>query len=210
MTAPRPVLCKGRSIGVVITMVMDIGARARNLLLSPSAEWRNIAAEATSVERIYRNYVLYLAAIGPIAGFIGTSLIGVGGLRIGLASGLCLAVLRYLVSLAMLHAMAIVINRLAHHFGGRPDFLGAFKLAAYSMTAAWLANVFTVIPALGLFAIVGLYSVYLLFTGIPVLTRAPVLKVPIYTIAVVLIGLLLNFLMGSVLAWLFVPPFFPG
>lgn len=191
-------------------MVMDIVARARSLLLSPSAEWRNIAAEATSVERIYRNYVLYLAAIGPIAGFIGTSLIGIDSVRIGLFSGIVLAVLRYLVSLAMLHVMAIVINRLAPHFGGRSDFLGAFKLAAYSMTAAWLANVFTVLPALGLLAIVGLYSVYLLFTGIPVLMRVLALKVPIYTIAVVLVGVLLDFLMGSVLAWLFVPPFFPG
>lgn len=49
-------------------MAMDIGTRARNLLASPSAEWRTIAAQATSIERIYKDYVLYLAAIGPIAG----------------------------------------------------------------------------------------------------------------------------------------------
>ncbi|MDT3376501.1 Yip1 family protein [Labrys neptuniae] len=191
-------------------MVMDILARARNLLLSPSAEWRIIAAEATSVERIYRDYVLYLAAIGPIAGFIGTSLIGIDGARIGLVSGLVLAVLRYVITLAMLHVMAIVIDRLAPHFGGRSDFLSAFKLAAYGMTAAWLANVFTIVPALGLLAIVGLYSVYLLFAGAPVLMRIPTMKTSIYTIAVVLIGLLLNFLVGSVLAALLAPPFFPG
>ncbi|WP_181161082.1 Yip1 family protein [Labrys okinawensis] len=191
-------------------MVMDIVARARNLLLSPGAEWRNIAGEATSVERIYRDYVLYLAAIGPIAGFIGTSLIGIAGARIGLASGLLLAVLRYGITLAMLHVMAIVIDRLAPHFGGRSDFLSAFKLAAYSMTAAWLANIFTIIPALALLAIVGLYSVYLLFIGAPVLMRLPAMKAPIYTIAVVLIGLLLNYLVGSMLAALLVQPGFPG
>ncbi|WP_448953639.1 Yip1 family protein [Labrys neptuniae] len=191
-------------------MVRDIVARARNLLLSPREEWRVIAAEATSITHIYRGYVLALAAIGPVAGFIATSLIGVDGIRIGLVSGLVLALLRYGMALVLIHVMAMVINRLAPYFGGRSDFLAAFKLAAYAMTAAWLANVFAVIPALGLLAILGLYSVYLLFAGLPVLMRAPALKVPVYTVAVVLIGLLLTYLAGSLLAFLFATPFFPG
>lgn len=187
-------------------MAMDIGARARNLILSPAVEWRIIAAEPTSIERIYRDYVLYLAAIGPIAGFVGTSLIGIGGVRIGLASGLGFAVLRYAASLALLHVMAMVIDRLAPRFDGRSDFLAAFKLAAYAMTPAWLADVFSAVPALGMLAIIGIYSVYLLFAGLPILMRVPPLKVPIYTIAVMLTGVLLNFLIGLVLVWLFVKP----
>lgn len=102
--------------------------------------------------------------------------------------------------------MAIVIDALAPRFGGRSDFLAAFKLAAYSMTAAWLATAFSAIPAFGVLNVAGLYSVYLLFAGLPVLMRVPPLKVPIYTIAVILIGVSLDFLVGHVLAWLFVKP----
>jgi hypothetical protein len=189
---------------------MDVVARARNLLLAPSEEWRIIAGEATSVEAIYRHYVVYLAAIGPVATFIGTSLIGFGGMRIGFFSGLIFALLSYAASLAVVYIVALLVDKLAPSFDGTSDFLNAFKLVAYSMTAAWLAGVFAVIPLLGILGLIGLYSIYLLFTGVPVMMRTPQDKSLIYTIAIILIGIVINFVISAILSRLFSVPYLPA
>jgi hypothetical protein len=65
------------------------------------------------------------------------------------------------------------------------------KLAAYSYTAGWLAGIFVIIPALGILSIVGLYSIYLLYTGIPVLMKAPREKSLGYTVAVVVAAIII-------------------
>jgi Yip1 domain len=186
---------------------MDIVARARNLLLTPNTEWPVIASEATSVEAIYRNYVVYLAAIGPIAGFIGTSLVGIGGIRIGFFSGLLFAILSYFASLVIVYVVALIVDKLATTFDGTPDFLNAFKLVAYSMTAAWLAGVFGIIPLLVILGILGLYSIYLLYTGLPVLMGSPEDKSLIYTIAIILIGVVINFVISAILSRIFIGPY---
>lgn len=188
---------------------MDIIARARNLLLSPKTEWPVIAAEATSIEAIYRNYVFYLAAIGPIARFIATSLIGVEGVRNGFFSGLIFALLSYVASLIIVYIVAIAIDKLATSFNATPDFLNAFKLAAYSMTAAWLAGVFGLVPALGVLGLLGLYSIYLLFTGLPILMRSPDDKSLIYAIAIILVGIIINLVVGAILSRLFIASYLP-
>ena len=42
----------------------------------------------------------------------------------------------------------------------------AMKVSAYAPTAAWLAGVFYILPALSILAIFALYGLYLLYTGI--------------------------------------------
>ena len=51
-------------------------ARVQALLLTPKTEWPVIAAEQETVANLYKNYILILAAIPVIAGFIKGSLIG--------------------------------------------------------------------------------------------------------------------------------------
>jgi hypothetical protein len=42
----------------------------------------------------------------------------------------------------------------------------AMKLAVYSMTPAWVAGIFHIIPALGVLAVLGsLYGIYVLYLG---------------------------------------------
>ena len=130
-------------------MDVDIVERARNILLRPAAEWPVIASEATSVETIYRDYVVYLAAVPPVAGFVGLSLLG----PFGVFGALFWAVASYVLSLFVVYVVALVVNALAPSFEGRPGFLDAFKLTAYSMTAAWVAGIFALVPILGIFGL---------------------------------------------------------
>src|SRR5690606_41930837 len=62
------------------------------------------------------------------------------------------------ISLVSIYVLSLIIDALAPNFGGTKDPVKAFKVAAYSWTAAWIAGIFGVIPQLAILSIVGLYS----------------------------------------------------
>ncbi|HET7729290.1 MAG TPA: hypothetical protein VFK48_04575, partial [Usitatibacter sp.] len=55
---------------------MQLLQRAKNIIVSPRTEWDVIAAENTPSRDLVVGYVLPLAAVAAIAGFIGMTLIG--------------------------------------------------------------------------------------------------------------------------------------
>src|SRR3546814_19914555 len=80
--------------------------------------------------------------------------------------------------------LAWIINALAPTFEATRNPVQAMKVAAYSATAAWVAGVFQIVPSLGwIGAILGLYSLYLLYLGLPILMKAPAAKAMAYTLA---------------------------
>ncbi|HVL58638.1 MAG TPA: Yip1 family protein [Burkholderiaceae bacterium] len=183
--------------------------RAKAMLMSPRTEWPVVAAEPSDIASIYRNYLIWLAAIPAIATFIGFSVIGVGAFgvtyRVPLASGLVNAVFGWLVSLAMFYVLAMIANALAPTFQGQKDQVAAFKLIAYGSTAALVAGVVYLIPMLSILALLGaLYSVYLIYLGVPVMMRTPPNKALPYTAVLVIAGFAVGLLMAMVSA-LFAP-----
>lgn len=151
--------------------------RAKAIILTPKDEWARIATESTSQGDVLRSYVLPLAAIGPVASFIGGQVFGYGAFgfsyKPGLVSALSTAVVSYVLSIVGVFVLAFIVDFLAPKFDGTSNRLAAFKLVAYSYTAGWLAGVFGLIPSLGFFSLLGLYSLYLLYTG-----ATPMMKVP--------------------------------
>lgn len=71
---------------------MSIVQRAKAILLNPKSAWPAIDAETATVQSIYVPYVVALAAISAVAGFVGMSIVGVGGFgvsyRVPVLSGL--------------------------------------------------------------------------------------------------------------------------
>jgi hypothetical protein len=178
--------------------------RVKNIILQPKAEWPRIDSEPTTIAEIYKNYVVILAAIGPIAMLIGQQVFGYRGFGIvykpSLTTSITQAVLTYVMSLVSVYVLALIIDALAPNFGGTKDPVKAFKLAAYSSTAAWIAGIFGIIPMLAILGIVGLYSLYLLYLGIPVLMRAPEDKAVGYTAVTVLAAIVLYIVVGVVVS----------
>jgi hypothetical protein len=149
---------------------MKLLQRIRAILLTPRTEWPVIAREpATQSDLVI--YVAILAAIPEIAHFIGRSLIGAD--RAPIVSGMLRAVIAYLVTWVMVYLIAAVINFLAPRFGGTRSFASALKLSVYSHTPLWLAGVFLLIPGLNFLLILGVYGLYLLWVGLPVLMQVP-------------------------------------
>jgi hypothetical protein len=181
---------------------MNITERIKRILLNPKEEWQAIAGETTSVGDLYKNYIILLAAIGPVASFIGLYLMGVslpaGAFRVSAGSGILFAVVHYALTLASVYILALIIDALAPSFSGEKNFNQALKLAAYSYTPGWLAGIFAIIPTLGFLSILGLYGLYLLYLGLPFLMKSPNEKSTGYAIAVIIAAIIIFFIIGSI------------
>jgi polyferredoxin len=184
--------------------------RAKNMILTPKTEWPVIDAEPATIGGIYRNYVVFLAAIGPIAMAVGLLLMGSGFFRFPIGFVIGQAVLSYLLSLVGVYVLALIIEALAPTFGGTKDRLAAFKLAAYSMTAVWLAGIVLIVPLLGIVALVGLiYTLYLLWIGLPVMMKSPADKTAGYAISAIVAYIVVYFVISMIasrIMWTLMPP----
>ena len=183
--------------------------RAKNITLKPKETWVAIDSEPATTQSIYMPYVLVLAAIGPIAQFIGGQVFGYGAFGINvhppIGTALVSAILSYGLALATTFALSLVIDGLAPNFGGQKNQVQALKVAAYSATAGWVAGIFGLIPALAILGLFGLYSLYLLYLGLPILMKVPQDKALGYTVVVIIVAVVLFLIVGAIVASLTAP-----
>lgn len=173
--------------------------RVKAILLKPAPTWEVIDKEPATVSGLYKGYIIPLAAIAPVAGLIGGSVVGVAGFHQPLLGGIVEAVVSYVLALVMVYVLALVIEALAPTFDGQKDRMQALKVATYASTAGWIAGIFAILPLLGLLALLGgLYSLYLLYLGLPRLMKAPAEKAMGYTIVTVIVAIVLAIVAATV------------
>lgn len=171
-------------------------ARVKGILLQPTSEWRVIDGEFATIKTLFTRYAMILAAIGPVANLIGSVAFG----HASIVSALVLAIVSYGLNLAGVYLLGLIINALASSFGSTPSPVQAMKLAVYASTASWIAGVFNLIPALGALTIIGgVYSLVLLFLGLPILMKTPEDKKIVYYVVVLIAGVVLAMIMMAVL-----------
>jgi hypothetical protein len=180
-------------------------ARAKAILVTPKTEWPVIANEPATVGDLYKNYIVVLAAIPAIAGFIKGSLIGTnvwlaGRVREDIGSGLTSMVVSYLLTLASVYIMALIIDALAPTFGGQKDRTQALKTMTYASTASWIAGAAIILPAIGLLIVFAgsIYGIYLLYLGLPQTMKAPQEKAAGYTAVTIIIAIVLYFVVFAI------------
>jgi len=182
---------------------MNLVDRVKRILMSPRTEWQVIDVEATTPAELYTGYIAPLAAIGPIAQIIGYSVFGItvpfmGTYRVPIGSAITSALVAYVLSLAAVYILALIIDALAPTFNGQKSQIQALKVAAYSSTAAWVAGIFHLIPGLRLLTILGLYSLYLLYLGLPIVMKSSREKAVAYTAVVILAAIVLFMVIGAI------------
>ena len=174
---------------------MNLVERAKNILITPKTEWEVIKNEQTTVSEIFTKYVLILALIPAIAGFIGQSLIGIslgpfGSYKVPVGSGLLYLVLYYILSVGSIYLVAFIVDALAPSFGSQKNLIASLKVVAYSFTATWIAGIFQIIPILSFLAIVGsLYGLFLLYLGLQIVKETPQDKLIGYFVVVLIISI---------------------
>jgi hypothetical protein len=185
---------------------MTLVDRIRNICVSPGTEWPVIEQENTPPAELVTAYLLPLVAVGAIAGVIGNSIVGttvpfVGTYRAPLLGSLVGACIGIVFTIIGCFIIGFIINALAPTFGGRQDTNQAFKTAVYAYTPALVAGVMRILPILGGLVqfVAALYSLYVLYLGLPVLMKAPKDKAPGYTVVVVICAIIVGVMISGVL-----------
>ncbi|MEO5938574.1 MAG: Yip1 family protein [Sphingomonas sp.] len=185
-------------------MATNMIERIKRIVMSPKTEWPAIEAEPMTLNSIMVSWVLPLAAIGPIAGLIRNllfpvTLFGVS-YRAPLIGSIVQSVLAIGLTMLGVWLWSLVLDALAPNFKGTKNAIAALKLVAFSATAAWLCGIFQLTWATAPLAILGLYSVYLFWVGVPVMMKVPDDQRPIYVVVAVVVGIVVNFVVAAVAA----------
>ena len=182
-------------------------ARAKAVLLSPATEWPVIASEPATVTEIFKTYVVWLAAITAVAGFIGSTIVGysvpfLGTYRMGFGAGLAGAVTTFVLSLAGVLLLAYLTDVLAPRFGGKKSFTQAVKAVVYAYTATWIAGVGLVLPGLRWVIVLagGAYSIYLFYLGLPYTMKCPRERARRYAVITIIAAVVVRLVLGVVAA----------
>lgn len=177
--------------------------RAKNIILSPKTEWQVIDAEPATVGGLYGGYIAILAAIPPIAMAVGLLLFGLNLIIIVIHPSttyiLTSAITQYVLALVGVFVLALIIDALAPTFGGTKNRIQALKAAGYAYTPAWIAGILYIVPALGMLVLLAaIYSLYLLYLGIPVLMKSSPDKKGTYLAAVIVAAIVVYLVIGAV------------
>jgi hypothetical protein len=183
-------------------------ARAKNITLSPKTEWPVVAAEPDTVAGLYQNYIVILAAIGPVAQFIGLAVFGInvpflGSFHLGIGTLILQLVLSYAMGLAMAFIVALIIDGLAPSFGGTKNQVQALKTVAYAWTPVWIVGILQLFPFLGVLTILVLlaaliYSIYQLNLGSQHTMQVPSTRSAGFTAVVIIISIVIGFILSMI------------
>jgi len=184
---------------------MNLVSRITNITLRPKEEWPVIAEEKETVQSLYTNVILLLAAIGPVCSALNSMVFGHAwlGARYRPAFGMIIVglVVGYVLALLGVFIVSFIVHKLAPNFNSEGDLPQAMKLVTYSYVPVWVAGVLNIIPFLGVLTFfVGLYGLYLAYLGLPVMMKTPQDKVAIYLIVVVVVSIVVSVIMGTITA----------
>ena len=168
------------------------------LFIDPTQEWEKIR-EQHKDGRNSIAHIFLLAAIPAISGYIGTTQvgwrIGVGDpIRLTGDSAIAIAVIYYLALLVGVFSIGWVIHLLGKAYEVVKPLSLCLALAAYTATPLFLIGIMEIYPVLWLNMLLGLpalaYTVYLLYSGLPIMMEIPAERGFLYSSAVLAVGLI--------------------
>ena len=151
-----------------------------SLFTRPDRAWETIRQKEDAHSLHYLMHLLLLALIPPVCLFIGVTFVGwtlveAERVRLELGSALQLCLMLYLAIIIGTVTMGIFVRLMARAFDVRPNLNQCIGFIAYVITPFLLAGVSGLYPDRWFAAIVliaaGIYSTYLLFTGLPSFMR---------------------------------------
>ena len=178
--------------------------RVINIIIKPKEEWRVIASEKPDTTKLLVGYALILAAIPAIASFIKFGVIGVtywGYTSRSIAGGIQYGLVQLLSALIGVYILAWIIDLLAPSFDSKKDFGRSLQLAVYSTTPQWLAGILLILGTSMsiLVLVIGLYAIYLLAVGMPVIKETPKEKVVGYVVVTIIAMIVLTFVVALII-----------
>jgi hypothetical protein len=182
---------------------MGLIRRVKNLILSPDAEWAVIAEGRPGAARVITGHALPLAAMSAAATIVSWALY-----HGGIPAGVAIALANLAATVGAVLIAAGFVDMLSPAFASERRPGRALALVVYSFTPVWLGGIFVLLPfGSSLGALVAVYGVYLLYTGLPLMMGTPVEKTGVYLAVAAAIAItayeLLAWGIGKVLGMLF-------
>lgn len=180
----------------------------------PKEEWKTIDRQHESYFSAL-SHILIIALIPTVMAYYASAYIGwdIGAgvtadtIRLTHNSALLMSVGMYFGLIVGVIALAILIHELAKIFDATPTYTQSLEIAVYTSTPLFMAGFGAFYPQLWFLMSVVLlgisYSVYLLYTGVPIMMHIPEEKGFIYSSSVVTCGLVLMVILmvSSVILW---------
>ncbi len=181
------------------------------LFKDPESEWKKIRKENCSIGKCYCSHVILLATLSPIAFFIGLSQVGwpmgdmIHKLTIGIAA--TYSILMFASILVGIFSVGALIHWMSKTYGEQQPLPRCIGLTAYMLTPILLVGIMGVYPILWLNMLAALpalaYSIYLLYTGVPIMMGISKDRGFLFSSAVLAAGLviLVAMMVATVLLW---------
>src|SRR5699024_8707607 len=164
-------------------------------IVEPKKAWPRINTKIISNKEIILTVVLPLTAVAAVISLLVIWL----GTYLTFGFALKVAVHRLILPVVTIVVTAIIANELAEAFNSVKSLTAALKLIAYSSIPWLLANIVaSLFLALSWITLFGLYGIYLLYTGLPVLMDTPEDKNPVYTLSVVVLIFVIQLVLNAI------------
>ncbi|MCP5352682.1 MAG: YIP1 family protein [Chromatiales bacterium] len=191
------------------------------LMSQPAAEWAKIRDRRCSISGCFSTHISVLALIPALAGYIGITQVGweFGSQTVKLDpdNAITVTVVFYLAMLFAVLVVGKMIDWMSQTYDVRQPLSQSIALSAYTATPLFLAGVFQLNPVIWLNFLIGLpvigYTVYLLYTGLPIMMEIPEEKGFVFSSAVLGAGLVIfvGLLAAIVFLWIgVINPTFSG
>ncbi len=149
--------------------IQHISQRAKNIIVEPQKEWLVIEQETSTSNELLQNYALpffVLSALATVAGNLMSQSTMVQSLLHG---GISLVVDTLTILLAI-----FFMTEVSEKFQDKADKNAVSRFLIYGFTPSYLVSILVNLSFhLGLLGLLGFYSIYLLWQGLPVMLKTP-------------------------------------
>lgn len=181
------------------------------LYAHPREEWQTIEKRHESFFYSLM-HILSVSLIPSISAYYAAAHIGwsIGSgdpIMLTQSSAAIMAIGMYVALILGVFALTYLIHWMAKTFGSDPDYTQSLELAAYTATPLLMVGIAALYPVLWFVVCAGIiavcYSVYLLYSGVPIMMHIPEERGFIYASSVVTCGLVLlvTIMAASAILW---------
>jgi len=148
------------------------------LLTHPNQEWTRVREDNSSTFKTYFTYIIFLALIPPVCGYIGTTKVGwslSGSSEVVLLtkqSAGFMCVMSYFAILVGIYIMGCAINWMSKTYESNPSVSKCIVFTSHTTSPLLVSGFIGLYPSIWVMVFTGLaaatWSVYLLYSGIPI------------------------------------------
>lgn len=178
----------------------------------PKEEWGTIHEERYSILHIFLMQISVLSLIPAVSMYIGTTqvgwtLTGATYIKLATSSAIPAAIASYFACWGAVAFIAYSIHWMEKTYGGHVKMNECLILTTFTATPLFLSGLSALYPMLWFNVSVGLaallYSVYLLFIGVPVIMEIPEDRAFFFSASILTVGLctMVGMLVACVILW---------